>query len=363
MSQGEVEQNISAYKKGDEEAFDRIIKSHMYLVIQEVWRNIELPLTIDDMIGTGMLTLCEVSQTYSDNKTSFKSYARSLIYWKLIGESKFNCYLVRLPSAFEQKDFNELNRLYLENFSCSANEYLIYIDEQTEFFEIDKDSLIFRKELKENNICFNKCNIAELCFEYESLKFEIDNAFKSIAERQAEVLRLYFGFNGESCLTLEEIGGIFSLTKERIRQIKKKAIRRLRHFTRIRLLKILMSDYRVNDVYRKEYFKENNKFINEQDKEKKKYYFWYVFGQILEKHERKRIYSAKDYQELEKNIVDLLWQEGVPVSYSDIRFHLEEIFENITDSLLIYTLQKSNIVIKIKRDKYALKEWGYIPLT
>ena len=63
----------------------------------------------------------------------------------------------------------------------------------------------------------------------ESLKAEIDRALSTLTEREAEVIKLYFGLNKEHSLTLEEIGERFNLTRERVRQIKEKAIRRLRH--------------------------------------------------------------------------------------------------------------------------------------
>ena len=71
----------------------------------------------------------------------------------------------------------------------------------------------------------------------ESLKTEIERALSSLTEREAEVIKLYFGLNKEHSLTLEEIGEKFNLTRERVRQIKEKAIRRLRHASRSRNLK------------------------------------------------------------------------------------------------------------------------------
>ncbi len=71
----------------------------------------------------------------------------------------------------------------------------------------------------------------------ESLKKEIERALSSLSQRETEVLTLYFGLNKEHPLTLEEIGERFNLTRERVRQIKEKAIRRLRHASRCRNLK------------------------------------------------------------------------------------------------------------------------------
>ena len=71
----------------------------------------------------------------------------------------------------------------------------------------------------------------------ESLKIEIERALNTLTRRESEVVKLYFGLDREHPLTLEEIGEKFSLTRERVRQIKEKAIRRLRHTSRSRTLR------------------------------------------------------------------------------------------------------------------------------
>jgi RNA polymerase primary sigma factor len=71
----------------------------------------------------------------------------------------------------------------------------------------------------------------------ESLKIEIESSLETLTKREAEILRLYFGLSYEQPMTLEEIGERFNLTRERIRQIKEKALRRLRHTSRSRSLR------------------------------------------------------------------------------------------------------------------------------
>ena len=71
----------------------------------------------------------------------------------------------------------------------------------------------------------------------ESLSKEVERALSTLSEREAEVIRLYFGLGREHSLTLEEIGERFKLTRERVRQIKEKAIRRLRHASRSKQLR------------------------------------------------------------------------------------------------------------------------------
>jgi RNA polymerase primary sigma factor len=72
---------------------------------------------------------------------------------------------------------------------------------------------------------------------YESLRKEIDRAISTLTQREADVVRLYFGLNGGHPMTLEEIGEKFDLTRERVRQIKEKAIRRLKQTSRSKILK------------------------------------------------------------------------------------------------------------------------------
>ena len=71
----------------------------------------------------------------------------------------------------------------------------------------------------------------------DSLRKEVQRALSTLTKREADVITLYFGLNGEHSLTLEEIGEKFNLTRERVRQIKEKAIRRLRHTSRSKALK------------------------------------------------------------------------------------------------------------------------------
>jgi RNA polymerase primary sigma factor len=71
----------------------------------------------------------------------------------------------------------------------------------------------------------------------ESLRREIERSLRTLTNREAEVIRYFFGLNGQHSLTLEEIGERFDLTRERVRQIKEKAIRRLKHNSRSKILK------------------------------------------------------------------------------------------------------------------------------
>ena len=72
---------------------------------------------------------------------------------------------------------------------------------------------------------------------HESLKIEIDRALETLSPREADVVRLNFGLGGQPAMTLQEIGDTVDLSRERVRQIREKAIRRLRHQSKSHILK------------------------------------------------------------------------------------------------------------------------------
>ena len=71
----------------------------------------------------------------------------------------------------------------------------------------------------------------------DSLRKEIDRSLATLASREADIIKLYYGLNGEPPYSLEEIGKLFNLTRERVRQIKEKAIKRLKHTYRSKILR------------------------------------------------------------------------------------------------------------------------------
>ena len=72
---------------------------------------------------------------------------------------------------------------------------------------------------------------------HDSLRREVQRALSTLTLREADVVTLHFGLNGHAARTLEEVGEQFNLTRERVRQIKEKALRRLQHSTRSKALK------------------------------------------------------------------------------------------------------------------------------
>ena len=89
-------------------------------------------------------------------------------------------------------------------------------------------------------VTYNGINWIERCLQSlmnSSLRTEIERSLTTLTDREADVIKLYFGLDGTHPMTLEEIGEKFDLTRERVRQIKEKAIRRLKHTSRSKILK------------------------------------------------------------------------------------------------------------------------------
>lgn len=367
LSQRETVEKIKEYRDGIKSAFDNVVNSHLYNVVLEVWRNIELPLTIDDMLGNGFLSLCEAVESYNKEKTSFKSYARSIIHWRLQSDATQYGSTVTIPLNLRAEIFDKKQEFYTSCIENTEDRFKLYIDEEyleKDYYKLIKDNLlIFRVEHCEKNIKYWKINLAENYFEYNSFKYDLKTTFDSIPDREAEILRLYYGTDREYSNTLEEIGNTFNLTRERIRQLKEKAIRRLLYWKRKKRLKAYLFSYFLEDKRFKNDLCNDCSIIVDFDNQKKREYFYDIFGNIIEKHERKHFCSDKDYSILENDIVEILWLHGEPISFTDLRYKLDEYYENMTNSILSYVISKSHKIIKIKWNKYALKDWGYIPLV
>ena len=359
ISQAEVEILLKQYLDGDQYSFDRVIQSHLYLVIQEVWRNIDLPIPIDDMICEGMLALCKATNKYRDFGQNYKSYARSIIHWRLKSETNNYKYIVRLPINIDTTEYDKMfNESIIINEPLSSDEYTVYIENI-----IDSNPLrILRQKLEEDNIEFCNINSAELFLALEDFQIILTQLLNKLDDRQREVVKLYYGINRIHELTLEEIGELFSLTRERVRQIKQKAINRMipkLHIIMLDLYSLSIQDQEIED---KTNYKITSYYLFNECYEQKKKYFLSIYENIIIQHQKERIFSEKDYQELEQEIIDFLWTKGVPQKSSDIKIHMDDIYENTTDSLIAYAISKSSQISKIKKDQYVLNEWGYIPL-
>ena len=240
-------------KNGDIKALDKLIRANLRFVVSVSKQYQNQGLSLPDLINEGNLGLIKAAQRFDETRGfKFISYAVWWIRQSILQALAEQARIVRLPlnkiGSINKinKTFADLEQKYerepsvqeiaevLEMAPDDVKEALksagrhvsmdapITQDEETTLYDVilSKDSPSPDKSLLT-----------------DSLRKEIERVLSTLTYREANIIRLYFGLNGKHPHTLEEIGEEFSLTRERVRQIKEKAIKRLKNATRCKLLK------------------------------------------------------------------------------------------------------------------------------
>ncbi len=240
-------------KKGNQTALELLTKANLRFVVSVAKQYQNQGLSLGDLINEGNLGLIKAAKRFDETRGfKFISYAVWWIRQSILQALAEQSRIVRLPlnrvGALNKigKAYSNLEQEFEREPSASelANELEMDISEVSDTLKIsgrhvsvdapfaqgDNNSLLDvienEHQPEPDNTLMN-----------ESLKSEIDRALSTLSEREAEVIKLYFGLKKEHSLTLEEIGERFNLTRERVRQIKEKAIRRLRHASRSKNLR------------------------------------------------------------------------------------------------------------------------------
>ncbi|MFC1651396.1 RNA polymerase sigma factor RpoD/SigA [Candidatus Latescibacterota bacterium] len=240
-------------KKGNQQALESLTKANLRFVVSVAKQYQNQGLSLGDLINEGNLGLIKAAKRFDETKGfKFISYAvwwiRQAILQALAEQSR----IVRLP-------LNRVGALHKIGKTSSGLEQTFgrepSANEIADELEMSPHEVMDTLKISSRHLSldapFNDgednrlLDVLEDKFQpspdqklmKDSLKNEIEKALSSITEREAEVISLYFGINREHSLTLEEIGEKFKLTRERVRQIKEKAIKRLRHASRSKPLK------------------------------------------------------------------------------------------------------------------------------
>ncbi|HNS73976.1 MAG TPA: RNA polymerase sigma factor RpoD/SigA [bacterium] len=240
-------------RAGDQEALEILTKSNLRFVVSVAKQYQNQGLSLGDLINEGNLGLLKAATRFDESRGfKFISYAVWWIRQSILQALAEQSRIVRIP----------LNRIGALNkieklFSTLEQEYereptKDELAEEMDMSPADISDLMSNtsKQLsldapideEEENKLMDVIEDFEMPapdsqLQAESLRIEIERALASLDAREAEVIRLYFGLGMEHPLTLEEIGQRFTLTRERVRQIKEKALRRLRHNSRSNLLR------------------------------------------------------------------------------------------------------------------------------
>jgi RNA polymerase primary sigma factor len=240
-------------REGDQIALEKLTKANLRFVVSVAKQYQNNGLTLGDLINEGNLGLIKAAKRF-DEKRGFKfiSYAvwwiRQSIMQALAEQSR----IVRLPlnrvgslnkinrtfSELEQKfqrepsteEVAEVIGITVEDVCENLKVAGRHVSMDAPFVNGEENSLI--DVLSDANESKPDSSLMS-----DSLSVEVQRALSTLTAREADVLRLYFGLDNNNSMTLEEIGEHFNLTRERVRQIKEKATRRLRHTARSRTLK------------------------------------------------------------------------------------------------------------------------------
>lgn len=240
-------------KQGDDEALNRLVNANLRFVISVAKQYQGHGLTLEDLIAEGNIGLITAAKRFDETKGfKFISYAVWWIRQSIMQAIAENSRVVRLPlnkvsaiqkiaqayskleQKFERTPSNEEISELLETTAENVGDLFTYSQKQISvdapLIEGEENSLL---NVLENE---NSSSPADGLMR-DSLCRDIDRILVSLKSREAEVVRLSFGLNGEPPMTLEEIANRLGLTRERIRQIREKALRILRKKSNSKLLK------------------------------------------------------------------------------------------------------------------------------
>lgn len=240
-------------REGDQMALEKLTKANLRFVVSVAKQYQNNGLTLGDLINEGNLGLIKAAKRFDETRGfKFISYAvwwiRQSIMQALAEQSR----IVRLPlnrvGSLNKisKTFSDLEQKFQREPSSDelAEVLQITTEEVTDTMKISGRHVSMDAPFvngEENSLLDVLANESEETPDsglmIDSLRREVQRALSTLTQREADVISYYFGLNGENAMTLEEIGEKYSLTRERVRQIKEKATRRLRHSSRSNTLK------------------------------------------------------------------------------------------------------------------------------
>ena len=240
-------------KAGDVAALEKLTKANLRFVVSVAKQYQNQGLTLPDLINEGNLGLIKAAQRFDETRGfKFISYAVWWIRQSILQALAEQSRIVRLPLN-KIGSINKINKMYA--YLEQANERVPSAEEIAR--ELDMSVNDVKESMKnagrhismdaplvegeDSNlydvIRSNESPNPDKSLILDSLRTEIERALETLTPREADVIRLYFGLGDQHARTLEEIGETFDLTRERVRQIKEKAIRRLKHTSRSKILK------------------------------------------------------------------------------------------------------------------------------
>jgi RNA polymerase primary sigma factor len=241
-------------KQGDQIALEKLTKANLRFVVSVAKQYQNQGLSLSDLINEGNLGLIKAAQRFDETRGfKFISYAVWWIRQSILQALAEQSRIVRLPlnkvgslnkinkafSELEQtferepspEELAELLEITADEVETTLGVAARHVSMDAPFVEGEDNSLL---DVLENNTMPGTDTHLEYA---DSLRREIERSLGTLTDRQCDVIKLYFGIGVEHPMSLEDIGDKFGLTRERVRQIKDKAINKLRATSRSKLLK------------------------------------------------------------------------------------------------------------------------------
>jgi RNA polymerase primary sigma factor len=240
-------------RKGDQTALNKLIKANLRFVVSVSKQYQNQGLSLPDLINEGNLGLIKAAQRFDETRGfKFISYAVWWIRQSILQALAEQARIVRLPLN-KIGSINKINRTFADleqkfEREPSVQEIATVLEMAPEEVKESLKSSSRHVSMDAPISQDDEGNLYDVMLSpdtpppdkgllNDSLRKEIERALATLTYREANIIRLYFGLNGKHPHTLEEIGEEFNLTRERVRQIKEKAIKRLKNATRCKNLK------------------------------------------------------------------------------------------------------------------------------
>ena len=241
-------------RAGDQRSLEKLTRANLRFVVSVAKQYQNQGLTLPDLINEGNLGLIKAAQKFDETRGfKFISYAVWWIRQSILQALAEQARIVRLPLN-QVGSLNKINKAFSrleQEFERQPS-----AEELAEALEVPEDKIKESLSVSGRHVSMDAplssaedggtlmdvmanpdSPKADHALMSESLQREIERSLSTLTDKEREIIRLFFGIGMNHGLTLEEIGSKFNLTRERVRQIKEKAIRRLRHTSRNKLLK------------------------------------------------------------------------------------------------------------------------------